>query len=145
MRPFRIAVDFDGTIVDHRFPEIGAFAPGALEWLQRWTENDHVSLMLWTMRSDREQEGALLTYAQQHCFNNGIRFDAINVNSGDRSWTSSPKLYAHVYIDDAAACVPLIEPASFKRPCVDWSVVGPAVQQMILGHIKAHEARNGCE
>ena len=46
-----IAVDFDGTIVDHVFPEIGAAVPGAFKWLKRFKEAG-ATLILWTMRSD---------------------------------------------------------------------------------------------
>ncbi len=55
-----IAVDFDGTIVDHQFPEIGKAVPGAFDWLKRFKEAG-ATLILWTMRSDGQEYGDVLT------------------------------------------------------------------------------------
>ena len=44
-----IAVDFDGTIVEHRYPEIGREVPFATETLKKLIE-DHHHLILWTDR-----------------------------------------------------------------------------------------------
>lgn len=135
MKPFRIAVDFDGTIVDHRFPEIGKVVPGALEWLQKWSRDPDVCLMLWTMRSDGRGDGDLLRAAADWCGERGVFFQYRNV--APQAWTESPKLYANTYIDDAAAGVPLVERAGFARPSVDWFKVGPLVDAMIEKH-KSH-------
>ena len=51
-----IAIDFDGTIVDHRFPEIGKPVPGAFEWMKKFKEAG-AKLILWTMRSDGQANG----------------------------------------------------------------------------------------
>lgn len=131
VRRFRIAVDFDGTIVDHRYPEIGPFAPDALRWLTEWSADPFVELMLWTARCDAPMCGPMLSMAARHCMGYGIRFGVVNNKLDDRNWTTNPKLYANVYIDDAAAGTPLIQPAGFKLPCVDWHKVGPEVQGRI--------------
>ena len=124
-----IAVDFDGTIVDHQFPEIGDQVPGAIEWLSKYQEAG-ASLILWTMRSDGQDSGDVLTQAVEYCRGAGIEFDHVNENPQD--WTTSNKAYAHVYIDDAAAGVPLKEnPRCGGRPFVDWDVIGPLVMEMI--------------
>lgn len=130
----KIAVDFDGTIVDHRYPDIGPFAPYALEYLSKWQDNPAVELCLYTMRCANGPDGDTLGQAVKCCGGMGIVFDIVNSRESDREWTSSPKLYAHVYIDDAAAGTPMIHPASFKRPCVDWSVIGPLVDAKIEEH-----------
>ena len=54
-----IAVDFDGTIVEHRYPAIGNEIPFAIETLKRLSEERH-RLILWSVR-----EGKLLLCRQQ--------------------------------------------------------------------------------
>lgn len=120
-----IAVDFDGTLVDHRFPEIGPPVPGAFDWLRKIQE--HAGIMLWTMRSD-----SYLSDAINFVEENGIALLCANVNPSQRSWTSSPKLYAPIYIDDAAFGCPLKRFSGFERPAVDWSIVGPAVLNRVV-------------
>lgn len=116
-----IAIDFDGTLVDHRYPDIGPEVPGAFSALKEMKERGH-QLMLWTMRSGPE-----LREAFQYCKSNGIDFTSewTNQNPEQYSWTNSNKQYANIYIDDAALGCPLREHPSAKssRPCVDWQQV----------------------
>jgi hypothetical protein len=125
-----LAIDFDGTIVEHRYPRIGAPVPGAIQWLRRFQELD-ARLILWTMRSDSPQSGPMLTEAVAFCRSQGVNFFGVNGNPEQQSWTSSPKAYAKVYIDDAAFGCPLVFPPG-GRPYVDWDVVGPAVESRLL-------------
>lgn len=129
-----IAVDFDGTIADHRYPEIGAEVPGAIPALKAFCEAG-AKLILWTMRSGSrdEVEGRdCLSEAVEWCRVRGVEFDGLNANPTQGTWTHSPKVYANVYIDDAAFGCPLREnPRMGGRPFVDWSIVGPAVLAMI--------------
>lgn len=121
-----IAVDFDGTIVDHRYPDIGNPVPGAIKWMKEFLASG-ASLILWTMRS-REELDAAVTY----CRDQGVTFWGVNRNPGQHLWTDSPKVYAHVYIDDAAFGCPLLEnPRSGGRPYVDWDQVGPKIMQSL--------------
>jgi hypothetical protein len=130
-KSFRVAVDFDGTIVEHRFPEVGKPVPGALEWLHKW-QDAGATLILWTMRSPAQNNyGDCLEPAVAYCEEHGIHFDGVNEGPDDRSWTTSPKVYAHVYVDDAAFGCPLTFPDNGDRPHVDWDIVGPAVLEMI--------------
>lgn len=122
MTPLTIAVDFDGTLCDHRYPDIGGDAPGAIRWLREFKAAGH-RLLLWTMRSGKELDDAVAW-----CKERGVTFDGINANPGQESWTQSPKVYAHAYIDDAAIGCPLREyPRCGSRPVVDWDIVGPAI------------------
>ena len=124
-----IAIDFDGTLVDHRFPDIGEPVPGAIEWCKRFQEAG-AKLILWTMRSDGQADGDVLSQAVQFCLDSGLEFDFVNEHPQD--WTTSPKAYAHVYIDDAAYGCPLRRnPKAGGRSYVDWDVVGPDVLVMI--------------
>ncbi len=126
-----ICVDFDGTVVDHCYPEIGAEAPKAIYWLKRLQEQG-ARLILFTMRSDTDLMGPMLTDAVDFLETNGIKLYGINKNPDQDSWTESPKAYADIYIDDAAFGCPLIRPKGFRRPCVDWEQVGPAVLELVL-------------
>jgi hypothetical protein len=132
-----IAVDFDGTIVDHAYPDIGKPVPGAIKWLRRWQELG-AKLILWTMRSDGQHCGDVLTQALEFCRSHGIEFYGVNSNP-DQDWSSSPKAYAHVYVDDAAFGCPLAEnPRLGGRMYVDWDIAGPEIESMLLrGHIGA--------
>jgi len=129
-KALRIAVDFDGTLVDHRFPDIGRPIPEAFEWLRKLKAAGAV-LILWTMRSDSDKEGPVLTEAVKFCREHGIEFDGINEGPGDRNWTTSPKAYAHVYVDDAALGCPLYDYPGFGRLAVHWETVGPMLLNMV--------------
>ena len=96
-----ICVDFDGTIVDHRFPEIGKPVPEAIKWLKRIHQAGG-KLILYTMRSDSERMGNLLSQAVEYLKSEGVELFGINNNPTQASWTSSPKVYGELYIDDAA-------------------------------------------
>ena len=112
-----IAVDFDGTCVDHRFPEVGPSLPGAVATLQALIGQGH-KLILWTMRSGEHQLAA-----EQWFRDNEIGLWGIQGNPEQSSWTSSPKAYAQLYIDDAAFGAPLVQLAWMKRKGIDWDVV----------------------
>lgn len=117
-----IAVDFDGTIVDHKYPDIGFPVPNAIEYLKKWQE-DGAKIILFTMRS-----GAQLFEAVDYLKENGIRLYGQNANPSQARWTNSPKPYAHVYIDDAAAGVPLLHLRNFERPVVDWDAIATEIE-----------------
>lgn len=112
-----IAVDFDGTIVDHRYPEIGPWVPGAVETMQD-LQREGVKLILWTIRSGVELQAAV-----DHCATEGIEFWGVNKNPTQKNWSQSPKAYAQLFIDDAALGAPLINIPGFERDCISWSSV----------------------
>lgn len=95
-----IAVDFDGTIVEHRFPAIGDEMIFAFESLKFLQERGHL-LILWTYR-----EGIHLREAVEYCRENGIEFYAINRNYPEEEFVEgevSRKIKADIYIDDRNA------------------------------------------
>ena len=112
-----IAIDFDGTCVTHEFPRVGKEI-GAIPVLRRLVEKGH-KLILHTMRGTDTIEPALRWFSD-----NQILLYGVNNNPAQRFWTNSKKIYANLYIDDAALGVPLIEdPSISARPFVDWEEV----------------------
>lgn len=93
-----IAVDFDGTIVEHRYPSIGKEIPFAIETLKKLQDQRH-RLILWTVR-----EGRLLDEAVAFCRQRGLEFYAVNRDypeeEAERNNHYSRKLKADLFIDD---------------------------------------------
>lgn len=110
-----IAIDFDGTCVTHEYPAIGKDI-GAVPVLKRFVKEGH-KLILWTMRSGRELKAAVEWFEE-----NGIELWGVNKNP-DQSWSSSPKAYANLYIDDAALGAPIVHGMKSERPYIDWEQV----------------------
>lgn len=125
-----IAIDFDGTITSHEFPYVGQENPGAIQWMKRFQELG-AKLILHTMRADSDN-GLYLQDAQEYLSANDIKMWGYNINPTQHHWTQSRKIYAHLYIDDAAFGCPLHHPEHFERAAVDWSIVGPAVEKILL-------------
>lgn len=93
-----IAVDFDGTIVTHRYPDIGEEIPFATDTLRMLTA-DHHKLILWSVR-----EGELLDAAVEWCRKRGVEFYAVNKDypeeEEDKNRHFSRKLKVDMFIDD---------------------------------------------
>lgn len=93
-----IAIDFDGTIVEHRYPAIGRELPFAIETLRKLTDEGH-KLILWSVR-----EGELLDEAIAFCRERGLEFYAINRDYPEETAEAnrhfSRKLKADLFIDD---------------------------------------------
>ena len=94
-----IAVDFDGTIVEHKYPSIGKEKPFAIDTLKQLSAEGN-KLILWTSR-----DGDLLQEAIEFCRARGLEFYAVNSNlpSGalfPEAAGGSAKVIADLYIDD---------------------------------------------
>lgn len=93
-----IAVDFDGTIVEHKYPEIGQEVPFAIDTLKMLIKDQH-RLILWSVR-----EGALLDKAVEWCRARGVEFYAVNKDypeeEKEKNNHFSRKLKADFFIDD---------------------------------------------
>ena len=92
-----IAVDFDGTIVEHRYPEIGREIPFATDTLKMLIKEGH-RLILWSVR-----EGKLLDEAVEWCRERGVEFYAVNKDypeEGREDRNYSRKLKVEMFIDD---------------------------------------------
>lgn len=118
-----LGIDFDGTCVTHEFPNVGRDI-GAAPVLKKLVEAGH-QLILFTMRSDK-----YLTDAVNWFIKNEIPLYGIQENPTQKHWTSSPKCYAEIYIDDAAFGCPLIY-NGFDRPYVDWDEVEREIFSLI--------------
>ena len=92
-----IAVDFDGTIVEHEYPKIGKEIPFAIETLQKIQQNPHHRLILWTVRTGKE-----LNEAIEYCRERGVIFYAHNENypSEELDKETPRKVLADLFIDD---------------------------------------------
>lgn len=111
-----IAVDFDGTCVTHDYPYIGSDI-GAVPVLKELVDAGY-NLVLNTMRSGRLEKDAVKWFKE-----NNIPLYGVNCNPDQKSWTSSPKVFADLYIDDAALGIPLKTSPTSTRPFVDWVAV----------------------
>lgn len=93
-----IGVDFDGTIVEDKYPAIGEEIPFATDTLKMLIKEHH-KLVLWTVR-----EGLALEEAVQWCHERGVDFYAINRDYPeerlDNNQHFSRKIKADVWIDD---------------------------------------------
>lgn len=93
-----IAVDFDGTIVEHKYPAIGSERPFAVETLKMLIADGH-RLILWSVR-----EGDLLDEAIKWCEDRGIVFYAVNKDFPEEDLSAykdhSRKLKVDIFIDD---------------------------------------------
>jgi hypothetical protein len=113
MEKRKIAVDFDATVVFNDYPYMGGDVPSAVDVLAKLVEAGH-ELILLTMRADN-----LLDDAEAWFQANDIPIKYSGCNPEFE--TGSRKVYAHLYIDDHGACVPLIHnPEEHKKPYVDW-------------------------
>lgn len=98
-----IAVDFDGTLCENKYPSAGEPNTPLLDALRSLRKDDKAEVILWTCRTGKE-----LDFAVEWCKKRGLIFDAVNENlpriikqfGGDNR-----KVFANIYIDDA--CVDL--------------------------------------
>lgn len=138
-----INIDFDGTCVTHDFPRVGKEI-GAVPVLKRLVENGH-QLILFTMRSDRTEKketndptiqdvtGEFLTDAVNWFKKHDIPLYGIQTNPTQHNWTTSPKSYAELMIDDSALGCPLrYDLQVSERPFVDWKAVEEGLENMKL-------------
>ena len=112
-----IAIDFDGTCVTNDYPYIGK-GIGAVPVLKKIVDKGH-RIILYTMRDNERLKDAEHWYES-----NNIPLWGVNNNPEQKKWSSSPKIYAHLYIDDAALGVPLkMNKKISDTYFVDWEKV----------------------
>lgn len=92
-----IAVDFDGTLVDDRYPQIGKPKMFAFDSLKKLQQDGH-RLILWTYRTGRALQAAV-----DFCKEQGVEFYAVNASYPEEEFDaarSSRKIHADIFIDD---------------------------------------------
>ena len=117
-----IAVDFDGTIVEHKYPAIGQERPFAIDTLKMLQKEQH-KIILWSVR-----EGKLLEEAVDWCRAHGLEFYAVNRDYPEENTNNNPhfsrKVKADIFIDDRNL-----------GGLPDWGTI----YQMITHHQKWHD------
>lgn len=92
-----IAVDFDGTLCENKWPEIGMPNEELIEYLKKRQTNGE-KLILWTNRVGNRLDEAVKWSAEK-----GLVFDAVNENLPEiveAFGVDSRKIFANEYIDD---------------------------------------------
>lgn len=110
-----IAIDFDGTLCQNAWPEIGAPRNGVIAYAKQ-KKRDGASLILWTNR-----KGERLDEAVAWCKTLGLEFDAVNANVPEiveKFGGDTRKVYADEYIDDKARRPEECERMTFYRRTV---------------------------
>lgn len=127
-----IAVDFDGTIVEHRYPKIGEEVPFATETLRMLIKDGH-KLILWSVR-----EGELLEEAVQWCRERGVEFYAVNKDYPEEKVEYnnhfSRKIKADLFIDDRNI-----------GGLPDWGMIYRMVKQHLTFNDLMREARRSMD
>ncbi|HKK63037.1 MAG TPA: hypothetical protein VJ951_10760 [Bacteroidales bacterium] len=129
----KIAVDFDGTIVEHKYPAIGKPLLFAFETLKRLQEQQH-QLILWTYRAGKELDEAV-----KFCKENGIEFYAVNKNYPEEEFneaTISRKIHADYYIDDRNV-------GGFPGWGVVWQMIHPELNPTTAYDLKQQKRDKG--
>ena len=131
-----ILIDFDGTCVSHEFPKVGN-SIGSVSVLKELVDKGH-NLILFTMRCDHPSDfkldvkdgaieakkGNYLTDAINWFKENNIPLYGIQTNPTQHNWTTSPKAYGKLMIDDSALGCPMrFDEKISKKPFVDWHAV----------------------
>lgn len=127
----KIAIDFDGTIVEHKYPEIGEELLFAFQTLKELQKQGH-QLVLWTYRS-----GELLNEAVEYCRQNGLEFYAVNKNYPEEEFDSSisRKIDADMFIDDRNI-------GGFPGWSKIWQMLNPQ-NELDLSTIKTSKPKKG--
>lgn len=111
-KDYVILLDFDGTVVKHEYPLIGGDI-GAVKVLKKLIENG-CHFVLFTMRDGKELKEAVEWFDK-----NKIPLYGIQENPTQKSWTTSPKAYGNLIIDDTCLGMDLIYNDG-DRPYIDW-------------------------
>ena len=115
-----IAVDFDGTLCENKWPQIGAANQGLIKHLKEEQKKGN-KIILWTCRA-----GERLTEAISWCANYDLHFEAINENLPEvLHWMGgdSRKIFAHIYIDDRCC-------TEFKLPFIGTGITDDLIYKV---------------
>lgn len=139
-----IAIDFDGTICQNEYPDIGDPMPLAIESIKKLKERGH-DLILWTCR-----QGDLLDNAVRWCEEHGIPFDLVNEHEPNNlrafDGVAGNKVFANIYIDDRnlggfpgwERAVELIKEAEATK--LEWTKNEDCPQENAIGYAKISDS-----
>lgn len=94
-RPLIVAIDFDGTIVDNGFPEVGTPMPYAADMIRK-LHADGCYIIIWTCRYTPEHIGEMVEYLND----SNIPYHKINENADFLDFKPYPKIFYNILIDD---------------------------------------------
>lgn len=129
--PKIVAVDFDGTLVEDNFPDIGKPYTEMFETMI-YLRHRGVKVVLWTSRNFYKNRD-LLEEAVQFCQSQGLEFDAINENIQEvqeLTGEDTRKIYADLYIDDKSV-------SALQSPLYWLYKLGVSWYD-VMGHISTH-------
>lgn len=121
VRPFTIAVDYDGTL---SYPEPGDIDKEAVRILRDLVETGPARIILLTMR-----EGELLDAAVSNSMAHGLAFWSHNRNPDQIYWEPARKVYADAYVDDHNVFIPKRSDGS-----LDWGKIGRELKRMMINY-----------
>lgn len=139
-----IAIDFDGTICQNEYPDIGDPMPLAIESIKKLKERGH-DLILWTCR-----QGDLLDNAVRWCEEHGIPFDLVNEHEPNNlrafGGVAGNKVFADIYIDDHnlggfpgwERAMELIKEAEATK--LEWTKNEDCPQENAIGYAKISDS-----
>lgn len=110
--PYIVAVDFDGTLCENAYPEIGAPKQDVIDAVKTYRTYGW-KVVLWTCRN-REQ----LEEACRWCKQQGLTFDAVNTNIPEVQEMfhgDTRKVFADVYIDDKNVLLKEVDRSGFRN------------------------------
>jgi haloacid dehalogenase-like hydrolase len=115
-----IYLDFDGTVVEHDYPQIGKLNPNSLEVIKKLQEAGH-TIILNTMRAEFDDDSMqeAFDFINQNESVTGIRISRQTERKIYPPEWNLDKIKDEIYIDDIAANIPLIK-ASVGEFMVDW-------------------------
>lgn len=98
--PYIIAVDFDGTLCENAWPDIGEEYDDVINYILE-RQKQGAKIILWTNRV-----GIYLERAVAWCSDRGLIFDAVNENLPEvvkEYGSDGRKIFANEFLDDSAA------------------------------------------
>ena len=124
-----IAVDFDGTIVENKYPKIGKEILFSIDTLKALNKKGH-QLILWTFRTGQQLEEAVA-----YCEERGVEFYAVNKSYPEEVYdqTISRKINADLFIDDRNIGGMMSWGTIYQMICPEESgVVDPKIKRGLL-------------
>ena len=110
-----IGIDFDGTVVEHAYPETGKDLPLCVETLKRWQKDYKVGYILSTMRSGKLLDNAVNWFKER-----GIELYGVQYHPTQHTWTDSNKVHCRYMLDDRNIGSNLTLDTR-GVPCIDWA------------------------